>query len=153
MSFWRWWLQNYLEFQPVSRYFKKLANSDHILVWKSKGLSDKTIKPCSTSNNNFVPALNNINIKTRVKSDKICLMQDKVTFTQKKRVNIHVVYEINLCPVNVGKDFTLGNSFFGSIKLTKIMTLISINILVMLLVLMHVEVFRYWMVVGLENMS
>ena len=112
-------------------------------MWKSKGLSDKTIKPCSTSNNNFVPALNNINIKTRVKSDKICLMQDKVTFTQKKRVNIHIVYEINLCPVNVGKDFTLGNSFFGSIKLTKIMTLISINILVMLLVLMHVEVFRY----------
>ena len=81
-------------------------------MWKSKGLSDETIKPCSTPNNKFVLALNNINTKIQVKSDKICLMQDKVTFAQKQGVNIYIVYEINLCPINVDKDFTLGIPFW-----------------------------------------
>ena len=34
-------------------------------------------------------------------------------------LNIYVVYEINLWPFNVGKDFALGNSLFGAVKLTK----------------------------------
>ena len=36
---------NYLIFQPISRYFKIIANTKYISSWKSKGLSDKTIKP------------------------------------------------------------------------------------------------------------
>ena len=34
-------------------------------------------------------------------------------------VNIHIVCEINLCSLNVGKYFGLGSSFFGAVKLTK----------------------------------
>ena len=37
-------IQNYLVFQPMYRYFKRVGNSDHILSWKSTGLSDETIK-------------------------------------------------------------------------------------------------------------
>ena len=37
--------QNYLVFQPINRYFKHIANTLYILSWKSKGLTDKTIKP------------------------------------------------------------------------------------------------------------
>ena len=31
--------QNYLVFQPISRNFKMLANTDYVSSWKSKGLS------------------------------------------------------------------------------------------------------------------
>ena len=48
--------QNYLVFQPIYRYFKKIANTDHILPRKSKGLSDKIIKPPTTSDNSLAPA-------------------------------------------------------------------------------------------------
>ena len=34
-------------------------------------------------------------------------------------MNIYIVYEINLWPFTVGKDFVLGNSLFGAIKFTK----------------------------------
>ena len=35
--------QNYLVFQPISRYFK--INGKYILPWKSKGPSNETITP------------------------------------------------------------------------------------------------------------
>ena len=31
--------QNYLVFQPITKYFKVIANSDYLSSWKSKGLS------------------------------------------------------------------------------------------------------------------
>ena len=33
--------------------------------------------------------------------------------------NIYIVYEINLQPSDIGKDFVFGNSLFGVAKLTK----------------------------------
>ena len=42
---------NYLIFQPLLRYFKlNNKNSAFISSWKSRGLSDETIEPPSTSN-------------------------------------------------------------------------------------------------------
>ena len=43
--------QNYLVFQPIIRYFKVITNTDYISSWKSKGLSAKSIKPPTTSDN------------------------------------------------------------------------------------------------------
>ena len=37
-------IQNFLIFQPIRRYFKIIANTKYISSWKSKGLSDETIK-------------------------------------------------------------------------------------------------------------
>ena len=37
--------QNYLVFHPMYRYFKRVVNSDYILSWKSKGLSEENITP------------------------------------------------------------------------------------------------------------
>ena len=42
--------QNYLVFQPTYKIY--------ISEWKSKGLSDESIKPPSTSNNSLAPGLN-----------------------------------------------------------------------------------------------
>ena len=52
--------QNYLVFQPIFRYSKLntvINVNDYVLSWKSKGLSDETIKPPSTSDNSLTPAL------------------------------------------------------------------------------------------------
>ena len=39
--------QSYLVFQPISSYFKIIANTKFISSWKSDGLSDKTITTCA----------------------------------------------------------------------------------------------------------
>ena len=49
--------QNYLVFQPMYRYFKMITNTDYISSWKSKGLSAESIKPTTTSDNSFTPAV------------------------------------------------------------------------------------------------
>ena len=59
--------QNYLVFQPMYRYFKMITNTDYISSWTSKGLSAERIKPPTTSDNSFTPALNYCGTKTRVK--------------------------------------------------------------------------------------
>ena len=45
--------QNYLVFQPIIRCFRIIANTKHILSWKSKGLSDETITPYVTSDKSY----------------------------------------------------------------------------------------------------
>ena len=47
--------QAYLIFQPVLKYFKTDNNSAYISGWKSKGLSNKGIKPPKVCNNNLTP--------------------------------------------------------------------------------------------------
>ena len=79
----------------------------------------ESIKIHVSSNNSLAPALNHISTKLRIKFDGSCLKQEKVTFTHKKVVNIYIAHEINLCSCNVVKDFPLGNSLFGAVKLTK----------------------------------
>ena len=46
--------------QQFYRHLKKIANSYHISAWKSKGLSDESIKIPAASNNSLAPALNYI---------------------------------------------------------------------------------------------
>ena len=48
--------QNYLVFQPMCRFFKRIENTDHVSEWKSNGLYDEIIKPPSTSNNSLTQA-------------------------------------------------------------------------------------------------
>ena len=73
--------QNYSIFQPMDRYFKMITNTDYILSWKSKGLSDENFKPPTTSDHSLNPALNYYGTKTRVKFTGSCLKQSKITCT------------------------------------------------------------------------
>ena len=62
--------QNYLVFQPVSGYFKMVTNTSKVTAWKSKGLSDGSIKPPLTSDNSLNPGINYFdNARIRVKFD------------------------------------------------------------------------------------
>ena len=45
--------QDYSVFQPIIRYFKRVGNTDYVLEWKSKGLSDK-ISKCLFAPNEFL---------------------------------------------------------------------------------------------------
>ena len=86
--------QNYLVFQPMNKYLK-IGNSDYVLSWESKGLSNESITPPSAPNNFLSPSLNYLGTKIRVKFSGSCLKQDKITYTHGKIVNIYIVYEIN----------------------------------------------------------
>ena len=68
-------VHNYLVFQPIRRYFKIIANTKYISSWKSKGLSDETIKPYTTSDNSLTPLSDYYRSKVRVKFNKGCLRQ------------------------------------------------------------------------------
>ena len=55
--------QNYLVFQPMNKYFKVIADKKYVSSWKSKGLSDESIKPPATSDNSLTPLLIMVVIK------------------------------------------------------------------------------------------
>ena len=76
--------QNYLVFQPMYRYFKMITNTDYISSWKSKGLSNESIKPPTTSDNSLNPRLSYYGTKIRVQFTRSCLRQPKFMFTHKK---------------------------------------------------------------------
>ena len=74
--------QNYLAFQPIYRYFKRIAGVDsgnYIYIWKYEGLSDERINSINASNYSITPKLSHYGTKTRVKFSGSCLKQGKST--------------------------------------------------------------------------
>ena len=92
------------------------TDKKYILEWKSKGLSEQSIKPPTTSDNSLAPLIDYLNDKIRLKFKGSCLKQDKLTYTHKTMVNI--VYEISV-PDSHNNYPTLENCLFGAVRLTK----------------------------------
>ena len=89
--------QNYLVFQPMYRYFKRIAgvsNGSYIYYWQSKGLSDEKINSIKTHNHRITPKLNYYGTKTRVEFNGSCSKQNNITYIHGKVVNIYLVYEL-----------------------------------------------------------
>ena len=105
--------QNYLVFQALYRYFKLIPNKKYISEWKSKGLSDKSIKPPTASDNSLSPLIDCLGNKTRLKFNGSCLKQNKLTYTHRIIVNIYIVYEISISDSNYN-DPTLDYSVWCS---------------------------------------
>ena len=103
--------------QPISRYFKIATNTDYVSSWKSKGLSDESITPPTTSDNSLTPALSYYGFKIRLKFIGSCLKQDKITYTHGKTVNIYTVYELSASD-SFNNDPTLKNCLFGAVIVT-----------------------------------
>ena len=110
-------IQNYLVFQPMHKYFEITPTINIILSWKSKGLSDETIKPHRT-HTVLAPELSFVGNKTRVKFNGSCITQNKIMFYHKKVVNIYIVYELILHNSNSNYP-TLENYLFGGVKVTR----------------------------------
>ena len=88
--------QNYLVFQPIYRYFKRIAgvgNGKYIYYWESKGLSDERINYIRTLNYSITQSSDYYGTKSRVEFNG--LKQDSLTFNHKRVVNIYIVYEIS----------------------------------------------------------
>ena len=62
-----------------------------MLPWKSKGLSNESIKPPTTTNNSLTPELNYYSTKIKIKFTGSCLKQSNHIFTHKKVVNIYSI--------------------------------------------------------------
>ena len=77
--------QNYLVFQPMYRYLKKIVNTYGISEWKSKGPSDEVIKP---PDNSLAPIVGYANKKMYLEFNGRCLKQYKITYDHGKIVNI-----------------------------------------------------------------
>ena len=110
--------QNYLVFQSVYRYFKRITGvgcGDYIYYWKSNGLSDERTNSIKTPNHSITPNLDYYGTKTRVEFNGSCLKQDKVTFNHRK-VNIYIVYELTGSSSN-DNDPTVRNSLSGAFRL------------------------------------
>ena len=102
----------------MCRYFKRVVNSDYILKWKSKGLSDESIKSPSALHNFLNSSLNYFGTKIRARFNGSCLEQDKRKYGHKRIVNVYIVYEINKND-NTGSDPTIESCLFSAISLTK----------------------------------
>ena len=90
--------QNYLVFQPMYRYLKRVIGvgiSNYIYFWKSKGLSDERINFISTSNYSITSKLSYYGTKTKAEFNGSCLKEDKTTYNQGTIVNIYIVCEIS----------------------------------------------------------
>ena len=109
--------QNYLVFQSIYKYFEITPTTNTILSWKSKGLSDETIKP-PRPHTGHAPELSYVVNKTRVKFNGSCLTQNQIIFYHKNIVNIYIVYELILH--NSDSSYpTSVNCLFGAVKLTR----------------------------------
>ena len=109
--------QNYLVFQPISRHFKIIANTNYVSSWKSKGLSAENISQPTTSNNSLTPLLSYYGTKTRVKFTGSCSKQTKVSYNHRKTVNIYILYELGASG-SQDNDPTL-KKLFGAVTLTR----------------------------------
>ena len=113
--------QNYLVFLPKRKYFKLnlvISVILRVLSWQSKGISNESIKPPTTSDNSLNPKLSHHGTKTRVQFTGSCLKQLNFTFTHKKVVNIYIVYELGASGSNFN-DPTIKKLFIWCSYLNK----------------------------------
>ena len=94
--------QNYLVFQPMYRYFKVLSITQYlecVSEWKSKGLSNESIKVISNSDNSLNPTLSYYDSKI-IKFTRGCLKHPRTSYTHRKVVNIYFFYELGASSSN-----------------------------------------------------
>ena len=88
-----------------------------MLSWQSKGTSNESIKPPTTSNNSLNPKSSYYGTKTRVQFTGSCLKQPNFTFTHKKVVNIYIIYELTASSSNFSypafKKLSIWCSYFN----------------------------------------
>ena len=103
------------------KYFKAFSITqylEYVSEWKSKGLSNASIKAIYTSDNSFNPKLSSYGTKIKVKFTGGYLKQPKISYTHGKVVSIYIVQDLGASSPNYS-DPTLKNCLFGAVTLTK----------------------------------
>ena len=112
--------QNYLVFQTMHRYFKRIAgvgSGNYICFCKSKGLPDESFDSVTASNYKITPKLSFYGTKTKAEFNGNCLKQDKVTCSYGTIANICIVYEISK-KYSISSYPILENCLFGAVSFT-----------------------------------
>ena len=78
-------------------------------------MSNESIKPPTTTNNSLTPELNYYGTKTKVKFTGSCLKQSNHILTNKKVLNIYIVYELAASGSH-NSDPTIKNCLFGKCR-------------------------------------
>ena len=72
-----------------------IDNTKYISSWKSKGLSNETIKPPATSNSSLSPLIDYLDNKIRLKFNGGCLkQQNEPAYTHSTIINIYNNYKL-----------------------------------------------------------
>ena len=103
----------------MGKYFK--LNSvvrviDRMLSWQSKGISNESIKPPTTSDDSLNRRLIYNDTKIKVQFTGSCLKQSNHFFSSKV-VNIYIVYELAASSSHAN-DPAIKNCLFGAVTLT-----------------------------------
>ena len=82
-------------------------------------MSEESFRTLITLDNSFAPKLSfAFNRRMVAKFKRNCLTQDNVYFTHRNVVNLFL-YDLDTWSRNLNMDFTLGDCFFGAVKLAK----------------------------------
>ena len=87
-------MYRYFNFLSIAQYLK------YVTEWNSKGLSNKSFKAMSTSDNSLNPTLDYYGTQIRVKLTGNCLKQQKIAYNHGKVVNIYIVYSLGASSSN-----------------------------------------------------
>ena len=83
-------------------------------------MSNEKFKPPYTANKSLSPKLVWCNYKIKLKFKGNCLKQEnQAAFSQKNLVSFFIVYELVSCSLDLNTGFTLGDCFFGGVKLSQ----------------------------------
>ena len=113
-------LLNYLVF--ISSWCIDFINndSDNIESWGPTGMLQESIKNLNISDINFFPKIiGDHKFNSRVGLKEICLKQENVSFLHKNVANLYISYKLDTWSKDLNTNFTLVNSLFGAVKLTK----------------------------------
>ena len=122
-------LQGYLVFQLFISHFT--TKNDEIYLWKSKGISEESITPPSTTEKSFYQeVMCYFGPEYELKFKGICLKQDSVSFLH-KCIYVYITYELDAWSKDLNIDFTLGNGLFGAVKVIRMLIQVNTNIAAM----------------------
>ena len=95
-----------------------ITNTDYVSSGKYKGLSSKSIKPPTTSDNSLTPVLSYYGTKIRVKFTRSCLKQSQISYAHGKVLNIYI-FLWTCCTSSHNNDPTLKTCSHGAATLAK----------------------------------
>ena len=97
--------QIYLVSHLISSFFTSKIGK--IGLWQSKGMSEESITPPSTTNNSFDTEIIYNYGKRKAKIKGICLKQETVSFIHGNVVNLNISYELDTLSRDLNTDFAL----------------------------------------------
>ena len=105
-------LGNYLVFILTKKYIKYFSGITRIELWKSNGMTEKSIENITKSGSNFAPTFVDDHILQDINFNWYCFVKNNVS-TPKNLINLYISY--TPCPQwrNLNTYFTLCNCLLG----------------------------------------